>query len=677
MMPPCPGKFQLRLLHFLCSVLLLWLGVAPLSALSEEYFTRKFPNAEADNMCRLFRLDGCEVIAMVDKTTYSSSYTSMRVAAIFVRAQKREAAEACAKKLIETLGDKSACLYPFVGDEPSVAILYSNNTAYMSTVHTMLYPIRGTKVLEEISSFKGQFIGWQGKQLLMRFNLANFPAINYPSSYDPPSSRDLKLRGIIEIALDITLPELALAELKIVRFNGNKDVLRDCISEWIYGKPVLPANAYSTGKSKKRVRKMFSGYEVLVDTTDKSVSYLSSSSSSSSSSVRFSYDFSLYMKGKQYLAGNKDRVQEAAKTKRKKVVNFVFPEDESAQTAPDQKAAEDTAKNSTPSASGRRLAPAPEGPSTSVKDLKTRFPDLRGIDVSLDVMRMDNSLVYFVNRLQNVYYVLVRSSQSQEDALRTAKRLAESLPAQSRVQPFAGDDPAAVIFPPVGRTSFCRCYSDLLVSPWDANEGMTQFVDVDGVWVTARLKVDAPGVRGTVESRTRMTRIGLSEGTELKVIEGNVDIRKFLEARDAWKFNEQPSDADRERLKALLGCEDVLFYRRSEDDGNSTLIISCGNNTYRIASLNALTTYKNTGAWPKWMSTHRPFPEIDAPMEKNTPAKDSTPLKKDSTKVIDISMVDGSINLEPIATAPGSGAQTPPDSPQQARQSYLENLRKL
>lgn len=366
-------------LRFMRSALLLVLCVLgvlqPAAGLTELSFTQTFPDTESDGMCRLFRAYGCEVIALVDEkysSSSSSAYVTKQVAAIFVRGETRTAAEECANKIISTLGDNTACLYPFVGSEPSVAILYRSNPRFMSTVHTMLYPIASSTVKAEQERFTAKFIGWQGKLLVMRFSLANMPEPLYTSTSDTPGSGNKKPRVTLDAALDITTPVLTYAELKVVQNSGgNRELLRDYISSWLFGEAVVPKMVYTYvgGKSraKKPERKYFNSYEVLVDTTDSSPITFGTLSSTS----RMSRDFCLYAKGKLYLAGSKEQVQAASQNKRRKVDSFHFPESEIA-TSDEPAPADSTATVETPTKTvepptetanptGQQAAPAPVG----------------------------------------------------------------------------------------------------------------------------------------------------------------------------------------------------------------------------------------------------------------------------------------------------------------------------
>lgn len=185
-----------------------------------------------------------------------------------------------------------------------------------------------------------------------------------------------------------------------------------------------------------------------------------------------------------------------------------------------------------------------------------------------DYFRLDNSLIVTMaaNGSQGeVYLILVRSDISAADAEKTARRLANLLSPSSRVVPFAGNEPSVVIIPPQGPSRERWKYNPahLLLNPFETCHKSTQFMGWrDGILIV-RITSTTPGAEGVVEVEVDThAEFGALNMVDLRVISGNVDIKKFLHTTPMRMWGEiaaEPTPEVRDKLKRELNCENVLY----------------------------------------------------------------------------------------------------------------------
>lgn len=288
-----------KLISLFASLLILLIGSLGMQAsadISTQDFTQLFPEAHQDGACYVLRLDGCEVVAVIN------SYSGSSVSLIFVTAEKKSAAMRVAQKLAKALG-QDCYLSPFVGPEPSVAIMCPiTGVSYRSPLSAILYPI-------SVARKSVQFVSLNGHMLKAR------------TEYRPVSTLRKKNRGTVEVTVDISRSSNVSTEFRTVKGRLEEYDIRGFISERMWG------SAYSKPDFNAKEKAAFRSDYPMHDL----VSYSESS------------DFCIVSKGKVYRAGTLKGVSNAIKSK-EAIAKFDFPAEDSSWPGVESSSDHDTSR---------------------------------------------------------------------------------------------------------------------------------------------------------------------------------------------------------------------------------------------------------------------------------------------------------------------------------------------
>lgn len=623
------------------AALLCWVTTA--HALTLDDFQEVFNKTKENGTCLTFTVDDCNVIAVKNLDVQ----TEAEIALIFVQNKSRQKSTEVAQRILKALGNaaKDCEIQDFTNNDGSVVIFcpvaYASSN---STLRTLLYPLDKRGAIT--------FSGWNGSRVRATIDMENAGVAGKK-----------KVRGTLKLEVDLTESFLNYAQFQYTKGNATTSVIKDYILERIFITPPSAGNYNSlSSRSKKELRSLYGDREILV--------------------YNSAFDFCLLSKGRNFYAGTLDDVKKDKPTKH----NFKFPdepfhwEDEHVSKDEDTKAADTEPVSKREPIMNKASSPVP------LSSLKQKFPDLEIADGGLlYTMRLDNSRIYVVTKIakQIVTYILVRSSVNQADALATANRLAKEISDKCVVRPFMGHEPAAVIFMPwvemTGDGDGGNRYFQLLLTPYETCPDTTQFVEWKGGLIVTRLTSDEPGAKGVVEATTKLSRIGMSEGAELKVISGKIDILTFLKNRHIDLSKKPPTAEDKTRLKAELECEDVLYYSKYDNDDNSYLLISCGDNIYRSGTKKVLRAMKETGEIPwhdyNFSATASRWPGEREANKDSSPAQ-TTGATSEAAHSEQMNNVSASRWTEHIIATPAHSAEKSL-TPEAARKQYIKSLQKL
>ena len=259
---------------------------------TEKEFLRYFPEAKKDGICYLFRLGGCDVVAV------AGTYGERNVNMLFVHGEEQSEAEKIAEELKTNLFT-TAQIRPFEDEESWVAIILPQDGHVLNTASHII----GRIISKEDPKFPVQFIAWQGKQLRVRVDHS------YSSSYFSTSySSGRKSNGIIELLLDVTLPRLQCSELRIIKGTLTSGEIARFIAQTTGG--VYSPTQSMPKKELAALRKSFSNTDI--------VSYNPNS------------DFCIVSSKKSYRFGEINAVRESLRRKQSpELASFKFPHQQS------------------------------------------------------------------------------------------------------------------------------------------------------------------------------------------------------------------------------------------------------------------------------------------------------------------------------------------------------------
>lgn len=273
-------------------------GSRPISGVSVQDFTEKFPEAVKDKACYLLKLDNCRVIAVSVPRSYSSrasGYTSARIELIFVNGKTKDKVQEVAKRLANELSPRCKVV-PFEQNKPWAAIICPNWDRSRSNLPSViLYRNNGDNV---------RFMGWQGKLLRAQMEY-QLPSDQY--NHESPSSTRKKNGKVVEILLDVTSSSLDHVEFRVVKGHIDYDDMIDFIRSFFPRSSSYLPNF--SPYEENQVKDKFPRHNLVVYST--------------------SSDFCIANKSRVYHAGTIDGVSSYLRS-RHPVVKFDFPDENTA-----------------------------------------------------------------------------------------------------------------------------------------------------------------------------------------------------------------------------------------------------------------------------------------------------------------------------------------------------------
>lgn len=364
-------------------------------------------------------------------------------------------------------------------------------------------------------------------------------------------------------------------------------------------------------------------------------------------------------KRKMYYGGNIADVKQAVKINLEKLPDFKYP------AKVDQSANSDDHPTPTDTST-----PADKNKPITIGDIKKIFPTLERLGNALEGFTQDNSRVYVVKNTDStatstqVAFIIVQSSQNRIDASKTASQIAQKISAQCIVKPFVDPEPAAVILMPWVDLPMNSQYSDLLLAPYNESPRTTQFIALKGGLLITHIKSNVPGSIGTIRATTALGSSSFSDGVELEILDGEVNIHQFLKSRGA-RFHSDTAytETEKKRNCAELRCVDEIL-RGKGNKGTTYLVIYCGSNTYRIGTFNTLKQIQSQG-----FAVNDHF--------TNKTAGDSSSATTGSTRPQQIPMTDEAAPAHRSGITRESPHKSNKLTPKQALKKYLEIIKTL
>lgn len=286
--PLCHTVMNARRLSSMLLFIVAYLVMLPLCAEGRESpdadftvgeFTKMFPSAAKQGACYLLRLDGCRVVAV------STPYAVGRIELIFVNAPKKQTASKLAHRLAKEISPNCKVI-PFEKDESWVAVICPLK------IVSRRYPTSLFLYRRSI-----HFIGWQGKLLRVQTEY---------STTEYGKIRSKKISGVIEMLVDLTVPNCDHVEFRLIRGRLKDGDIRDFICSSMAGSSDYLPEFFSSSEMRD-LRAKFSGHELI--------------------SYSLSSDFCIVSKRKTYHAGTIEAVSDYVSSKRS-IAEFNFPKDE-------------------------------------------------------------------------------------------------------------------------------------------------------------------------------------------------------------------------------------------------------------------------------------------------------------------------------------------------------------
>lgn len=625
-------------------ILIAWGGFGAQAAVKVSYFNELFPESKSEGMCNLTRLDDCKITVVPSDNTYDE------IAIIFVQHTQRQKSMATAKRLVELFGQGS--IQPFAGSDSSVAIYFDLSKMVQKQALSVLFPN-----LKPIPTL--QFISLQGKSMRVQVDM-------------PKQSTANKKKRTMEMLINLDSPQTSCVEFVLTKGRATPKEMQEFIMDSMLGSISVAAKSSLTltPKTKKNLRSIYSNADIIVYSND--------------------LRFCIVQKNKTYYAGDPDSVKAALSNNNSGKVAFNYPAEDQPWPDVTETSGTDTATADTPPYTDTSI---PYGESVAyfskidpkisedalkesihIDTLMKKFPGGERKDACY-IFRIDNCRVIMHVGYNDGYamkdteLVIVSSTISQDDALETARGLAQLISPKCEVAPFAGTQPHAVIYMPGLYTLTRRLYSplNLIFYPRPDYIRNTRFIRWEGGMLVAQVKVDRPGAKGTVEVTINPMLDSNYSGVKLRVIEGEVDIQHFLDyGYRMWGSAVQPTPQMEEQIIKETGCKKVISYK---PDGLQYTLLYMGDNTYYCGS------YRGTNAHvglPKKLQ--QGFSALAVPFPSRSIPRPTATEPEKSTQEVDLSNAKGSDFNATESVRPAESKANAQPTPLQLYKKYIQKL---
>lgn len=614
----------------------------------------QFPNAEHEGISYYFRLDDCNIVAL--ENTYSST---TEIALIFVQSKQRSKTLATAQRLVKLFPAISKNdIVPFAGDPGSVVIFCPVGPVYTKG------PLRILLTPSGVCKTTTQFVGWQGKCIKARVDLEKLSSF-YSSSSSYSSSRK-KMKGIVEMIVDLSESRVTTAEFNIVKGRIDLTDMQDFITTRMNS---FTSTSFSTSslsaKAKKDLKKLYSNYDI--------VSYSSS------------YDFCIATKSKQFYAGTLEDVKKIVAGTKKSDLAFNF--ENKVLNWPGESPKENNNNNNS-----NELVSSSAGIDYNVFN-KQLLPGAGVYEGNLTYFRLDDSRIIVpyttwepkqgkqATPQNDITMIFVTSFKNKEDAHDTALHLAKLIPGICTLKAFEGSDPTyAIYMPKVPSLDYDKNSTSLklLLYPRNNYEKNVRFMGWKDGLLISRVTSTSEGANGEVEIILDPAGSLYHTVVEFHVLKGNVNMRRFLfegriNTEEVVTPQEEPSKYDKGLIAQWVSSCGKL------------LLISLGNNTYRLGTLENLmkTQQGNFNVRTRGLlKTPRPWPDGPTRKSETTPEGQNTAQQADThdstgeQQIVNITEESADENYGTTqTTAPQKESNIL--SPEQAYKDYLESLKKM